>query len=83
MLKATRNMMLRYLKKKSHRKSSKANSKTNKTLKISKIIGSICTKVIPGTNFCDTGDNRRENNVSNSATHVISANVCNVTTVIN
>ena len=41
------------------------------------------TEVIPGTDFCDNGDNRQENNARNSATHVISANVCNVKTVIN
>ena len=46
------------------------------------IIGSICTEGILGTEFCDTGDNQRENNASNSATHVISANICNATTVI-
>ena len=48
----------------------------------SNIIESMCIEGIPGTEFCDTGDNQRENNSSNSATHVISANVCIATTVI-
>ena len=58
---------------------------TKLQFKISSIIRSICTEgipLIPGTELFDTGDNQRENNASNSATHVISANVCNATTVI-
>ena len=55
---------------------------TELQFKISNFIGSICIEDIPGTEFCDTGDNQRENNASNSATHVISANVCNATTLI-
>ena len=46
-------------------------------LKISNIFGSICTEGIPDTNFCNTGDNQRENNASNSMIYIISANVCN------
>ena len=37
---------------------------TEMQLKISSIIGSTCTEGIPGTNFCDTDDNLRENNGS-------------------
>ena len=86
MLKARQNVMLRYLKKKQVGQEGvqiQFQNQRNFNLKFQTlIIGSICTEDIPGTELFDTGDNQRENNASNSATHVISTNVCNATTVI-